>query len=179
MPAGCGPSWPTRRCVATPPLRRTRAAFARFAQWSQAQRSCGRYACYGIVPAGGVGPVGLIQLRALDPSFRTAEWGFAIGRHYWGLGLFPEAAHLVLDFAFATVGVRRLEARTTVVNERAVRVLRRFGAVFEGTLRQPFLLGGQDHDDALYSLLADDWRAGARAPARPGRPSRGRAPRAR
>ncbi len=159
------------RLLSDPEVRRYSAppqdppAFERFAQWSQLQRRCGRYACFAILLAESADPVGLIQLRALDPSFRIAEWGFAIGRQYWGRGLFPDAGRLLLDFAFGTVGVRRLEARTTVANERAVRALRRLGAVFEGTLRQPFLLGGQDHDDALYSLLADDWHGPRTGPA--------------
>jgi ribosomal-protein-alanine N-acetyltransferase len=101
--------------------------------------------------------VGLIQVRALEPSFQNAEWGFALGRRYWGTGLFPDAARLLLDFAFTTIGVHRLEARTPVANERARRALQRMGAVFEGALRRSFLLAGQYHDDALYSLLASDW----------------------
>jgi len=146
-----------RRFSFAPPA--TGEAFARYVAWSRDQRRRGRYACFGIVPRPGGRPVGLIQLRALDPSFQTAEWGFAIGRPYWGTGLFSDSAHSLLDFAFGTMGVHRLEARSAVANERATRALRRLGAVFEGALRQSFLIGGQYYDDGLYSLLAADWRS--------------------
>ena len=50
----------------------------------------------------------------LEPGFGTAEWGFAIGSAFWGTGVFQEGAELVLDFAFDTIGVHRLEARAAV-----------------------------------------------------------------
>jgi ribosomal-protein-alanine N-acetyltransferase len=144
-----------QRYVSPPPS--TSESFTRFVEWSRGQRRIGKYLCFGIVPRARSQAVGLIQLRALDPPFHTGEWGFAIGRPYWGTGMFPEAARLLLDFAFGTMGVHRLEARSVVENERAIRALRRLGAVFEGTLRQSFLLGTEYYDDALCSLLAADW----------------------
>jgi RimJ/RimL family protein N-acetyltransferase len=132
--------------------------FEAFLRWSMASQRAGRYACFGIVPSSADLPVGLIQLRAMEPSFQTAEWGFVLGRPYWGTGLFQEMATLVIGFAFDTVGVLRLEARSAVANVRACRVLQRLGAVCEGSLRQSFLMGGTYLDDALYALLADDWR---------------------
>ena len=132
--------------------------FEGFRRWSQSAQHAGRHACFGIVPAGLERPVGLIQLRAVEPTFQTAEWGFELGRPYWGNGLFREMAALFLDFAFDTVGVERLEARSAVANTRACRVLRRLGSVCEGSLRKSFLVGDAYLDDALYALLADDWR---------------------
>jgi ribosomal-protein-alanine N-acetyltransferase len=137
----------------------TRDAFGYFVRWSHEQRRLGRYACFVILPPSEACAVGLVQVRALDPSFQTAEWGFALGRAYWGTGLFRAAAGLVLDYAFGTMGVHRLEARTVTANQAAIRTLRRLGAVFEGTLRRSFLLGEQYHDDALCALLAADWMA--------------------
>lgn len=154
-----------RHTLADPEVRRytspapsTVEGFARFVAWSHEERHAGRYGCFVIVARSTGRAVGLVQLRALEPSFQTAEWGFAIGRPYWGTGLFPAAARLVLGFAFGTLGVHRLEARSVVANEAAIRRLRSFGAVFEGTLRRSFLIGGQYHDDALCSLLAQEWR---------------------
>jgi hypothetical protein len=42
-------------------------------------------------------------------------------------------------------------------NGRASAVLRRLGATEEGRLRRSFLLGGEYHDDVLWSILAVDW----------------------
>ena len=145
-----------RRYTSPPPS--TTEGFASFVEWSRDQRGNGRFVCFAIVPRSTSRAAGLIQVRGLEPSFQTAEWGFALGRPYWGTGLFREAAGLLLDFVFDTMGVHRLEARSVVTNARAIESLRRLGAVFEGRLRRSFLLGEQYHDDALYSLLAADWR---------------------
>ena len=137
---------------------RTEEGFRQFIAWTHRRREQGQYLCFGIVPAGGDHAVGLIQLRQLEPSFRTAEWGFAIGVPYWGTGLFVEAANLVLAFAFDTMGVHRIEARTALANGRANGALRKLGAAREGRLRRSFLVGNEYHDDVLWALLADDWR---------------------
>jgi RimJ/RimL family protein N-acetyltransferase len=50
---------------------------------------------------------------------KTWEWGFALGCDYWGKGLFDESASLALQFAFATVGLRRVEAWILQDNARA------------------------------------------------------------
>ena len=101
---------------------------------------------------------GLFQLRMLEPSFATAEWGFALGSAFWGTGLFNAAAHLVLGFAFDQIKTHRLEARVAVPNGRGNSALRKLGAVQEGILRRSFLCDGQYLDQALWSILDDDWR---------------------
>ena len=98
----------------------------------------------------------------MEPGFETAEWGFAIGSAFWGTGLFQEGAGLVLDFAFDTVGVHRLEARAAVKNGRGNGALQKLGAVQECRLRNSFLKDGQYIDQVLYAMLDTDWR-GSRA----------------
>ena len=103
--------------------------------------------------------VGIVfQVRELEPEFATAEWGFAIGSAFWGTGVFRASADLVLDFAFETLGVHRLEARAAVRNGRGTAALRKLGAVQEGLLRKSFLRNGEYLDQALYTILSDDWR---------------------
>src|SRR4051812_16476897 len=85
-------------------------AFSGFIAWAQQERSHGTGVCFGIVPHGLTQAVGLIQVRAQDPSFFTAEWGFALGAAFWGTGIFRQAATLVAQFAFDVLHVHRLEA---------------------------------------------------------------------
>jgi ribosomal-protein-alanine N-acetyltransferase len=133
--------------------------FGRFIEWARTERENGNYICFAVVPEGMTRAVGLFQIRALDPAFGVAEWGFAIGSEYWGTGAFAEAARMVIAFAFETVGVHRLEARASVANGRGNGALRKIGAVQEGVLRRSFLRHGQYHDQVMWSLLAEDWRA--------------------
>ena len=131
--------------------------FERFIMWAAREREAGRYLCFAIVPDGYDTAVGLFQVRQLDPTFGTAEWGFAIGSAFWGTGLFTTGARLVIDFAFDVIGVNRLEARAAVQNGRGNGALRKIGAVQEGILRKSFLRGGKYLDQSLWSIINEDW----------------------
>lgn len=150
------------RFISPPPT--TIEGFERFIVWAARQRQAGAYICYAVTLEGFDTAIGLFQLRTMGADFSTAEWGFAIGSAFWGTGLFAEAARVVLDFAFDTLGVQRLEARAAIRNGRGNGALLKLGAVQEAVLRRSFSRGGEWLDQALYSLLVDEWRA-RRAPA--------------
>jgi RimJ/RimL family protein N-acetyltransferase len=145
------------RFISPPPT--TVEGFERFIAWTHAQALAGAYVCFAVTLVGRDTAIGIFQIRALGASFDTAEWGFALGSPFWGTGIFMEGADLTLHFAFDTLGVHRLEARASVRNGRGNGALRKVGAVQEGVLRSSFLRRGEYHDQALYSILADDWRA--------------------
>ncbi len=133
-------------------------AFERFVATSLAQQASGKLACFAVTLKGHETAIGVFQVRSLDSSFKTAEWGFAIGSAFWGSGIFEDAAELVLDFAFRTLGVHRLEARAAVRNGRGNRALQKVGESPEGVLRQAFLGDGEYVDQMLYGLVDEEWR---------------------
>ena len=143
------------RFISPPPT--TVEDFARFISWAQRQRQHGEYICFGVVPHGVSVAIGLFQIRKMDAGFATAEWGFAIGSAYWGTGVFTEAGRLTVDFAIATLGVRRLEARAAVANGRGNGALQKIGAVQEGILRRSFVRDGEPLDQVLWSILDTEW----------------------
>jgi RimJ/RimL family protein N-acetyltransferase len=143
------------RFISPPPT--TVEGFERFITWTRQQRAAGQYICFAVVPVGMNTAIGLFQVRSLSPDFSTAEWGFALGSEFWGTGLFVDGARLVIEFAFDTVGIHRLEARASVENGRGNGALRKLGAVQEGVLRRAFLRNGRYHDQVLWSLIDTDW----------------------
>ena len=145
------------RFISPPPT--SVEGFERFIAWAHRRRSQGRYVCFAVVPEGQDTPVGMFQVHRLDDAGQTAEWGFVIGAAYWGRGLFLEGALLLLDFAFATLGVRRLEARACVANGRGTGALRKLGAVCERVLHRSFEKDGRHHDQGLWVLRPAWWRA--------------------
>jgi len=151
------------RFISPPPT--TVEGFERFIAWTHRMWAAGTYACFAVTAAGCDTAIGIFQVRELVPGFESAEWGFAIGSPFWGTGMFQEGAELVLEFAFETLGVHRLEARCAVRNGRGNGALQKIGAVQEGVLRKSFLRNGQYLDQVLYSIVEDDWRA-SRASAR-------------
>lgn len=144
------------RFISPPPT--TVDGFERFIAWTHRERAAGNYVCLGVVPHGLDAAIGIIQIRQLEPGFSTAEWGFAIGSPFWGTGVFMDAAKLAVGFAFDTLGAHRLEARAAVANGRGNGALRKIGALQEGVLRKSFLRNGQYLDQALWTILDDDWR---------------------
>ena len=139
------------------PLPRTVGGFASFIAEARDDRARGNSFCFGIVPHGYEDAIGVFQVRQLDPSFGSAEWGFAIGSPFWGSGLFTEGARAIIDFAFGVVGVYRLEARSIVDNGRGNAALRKLGALQEGVLRRSFQRNGLSFDQILWSIVKDDW----------------------
>jgi ribosomal-protein-alanine N-acetyltransferase len=149
------------RFISPPPT--TVEGFERFIGWTLRQRAAGTYACFAVTVRGYDTAIGIFQIRETQPGFATAEWGFAIGSAFWGTGVFEEGAELVLEFAFDTIGVRRLEARAAVLNGRGNRALQKVGAIQECLLRKSFMCKGQYLDQILYAVLDTDWR-GSKSP---------------
>ena len=145
------------RFISPPPT--TVEGFEKFIAWAHRQRQAGQYMCFAVTLKGFDTAIGIFQVRDLNSGLETAEWGFAIGSTFWGTGVFEDAAHLVLDFTFGTLGVRRLEARAAVQNGRGHGALLKLGAVREATLRQSFSKNGRYLDQALFTILGSDWRA--------------------
>jgi RimJ/RimL family protein N-acetyltransferase len=145
------------RFISPPPS--TVEGFEKFIAWTLRQRTAGTYACFAVTLKGFDTAIGIFQVRETEPGFGTAEWGFAIGSPFWGTGVFEEAAQLVLEFAFDTLDVHRLEARAAVRNGRGTGALLKLGAVPEGVLRKSFLRNGEYLDQVLYAIVEDDWRA--------------------
>jgi len=144
------------RFISPPPT--TIEGFERFIAWTHRERAAGNYICFGVVPHGMDTAIGIFQVRQLEPGFATAEWGFAIGSPFWGTGAFQDGAQMTIEFAFSTVGVHRLEARAAIANGRGNGALRKVGAIQEGVLRKSFLRNGQYLDQALWTILDQDWR---------------------
>ena len=133
--------------------------FTRFIRRARVERRRGAQLSLGIVPGGQSAPVGLAQIWAIEPDFSTAEWGFVLGESVWGTGLFGASARLLLDFAFDTLGVVRLETRIVEANVRGNKAMLKLGAAREGTLRCGFRSGDTFMDHVMWSILAHEWRA--------------------
>ena len=149
------------RYMAPPPP--TLAKFAGFVEWTHSEREKGRSICFGVVPQGIAKAVGILQVRSRDPVFFTAEWGFVFGSHFWSTGVFFDAATVLVDFVFRTMGVNRLEARIALRNARAHAAIQKLGALAEATLASSSPDGIRRDPELLWALREEEFRS--RAPA--------------
>jgi RimJ/RimL family protein N-acetyltransferase len=141
---------------------RTLTGVRRFARWARERRRRGRLICFVIIPAGQNTPVGLLQLWPIDPAGTAAEFSVIVGRSFWGSELFRGAAALMFQFAFGTLGVKRLESRTIVTNRRANNALRQVGATAEVALRSGPGDATPDSRGVLWSVSPKSGKATSR-----------------
>ncbi|MCA8061356.1 GNAT family N-acetyltransferase [Burkholderia sp. AU31624] len=98
-----------------------------------------------------------VLFHANEPC-RRAEIGFSLRRKYWRGGYMREAASAMIDHAFGTLRLNRLEADIDPRNAASAGLLERLGFVREGLLRERWIVGDEVSDSALYGLLASDRR---------------------
>jgi len=135
----------------------TEVAVQRLIERAVRERVLGQSFTYAITTGATRPPVGLIQVRQLDPAFDVAEWECTVAPSVRGTGVFVETVRLVGSFAFGAVGARRLETRVLRQNGRGNTALRKLGAVEEGILRRSIRRNGEYVDQVLWSLLKEDW----------------------
>ena len=86
----------------------------------------------------------------------TGELAYMVAPEARGRGLAPRAVRLVSDWAFARLGLERLQLRVALGNEASHAVAQRAGYAREGVLRSAFAVRGVRQDVVLYSRLPSD-----------------------
>lgn len=107
--------------------------------------------------------IGAMKL-ATHPEYESAEIGYWIGKPYWGKGYASEAARLVIDYAFNTLELNRIEAHAMVENVGSSRVLHKLGMQEEGYHPQLIKRWGEFKDVKTYGLLREQWLAAQNTP---------------
>jgi RimJ/RimL family protein N-acetyltransferase len=98
--------------------------------------------------------IGTARLHGFDSVHRDA-W-YAVGlfwRAHWGRGLGQEVTRLVLDYAFATLGLLRVKVRVLEFNQRAIACYECCG--FIESHREPAQLGDTIAVDIIMEARPD------------------------
>ena len=103
--------------------------------------------------------VGTCTLWRVSTPHQRGEIGFALGQAHWGHGFGRETVTALIDFAFDTLQLHRLEADVDPRNERSLRLLEGLGFRRDGYLRERYLVGSHRQDSVLLGLLRPDWYA--------------------
>ncbi|MEU1209984.1 GNAT family protein [Nocardia sp. NPDC005825] len=108
-------------------------------------------------PAGSiVGVTAYLDVRQPDAGL---EIGFTVYTpSVWATAVNPETKLLLLEYAFETLRVGRVQLKTDVRNHRSQQAIARLGAKYEGTLRRQFRRSdGTVRDSVLFSITVEDW----------------------
>jgi RimJ/RimL family protein N-acetyltransferase len=103
--------------------------------------------------------VGHLTLSLGAPEHKQAEIGFMFHPDHQGKGYATEAAREVVRLAFTTYDLHRLEGRLEVRNTASARVLEKLGMRKEAHLIENEWVKGEWQSEAVYALLAREWRA--------------------
>lgn len=102
--------------------------------------------------------IGWCSLTRWNPDFRSASMGYCLDEAAWGHGYATEAAHALLQWAFDTLELNRVQAETDTRNAPSARVLEKLGFVREGTLREDCIVNGDVSDSWVYGLIRREWQ---------------------
>ncbi|GED13593.1 GNAT family N-acetyltransferase [Aneurinibacillus migulanus] len=100
--------------------------------------------------------IGSCGYNSLDFENEKAEIGYDLAKAFWGKGYASEAIYSLLDYAFSSLKLNRLEAKVEPENVNSIKVLQKLNFTFEGTLRQYEKSKGKFIDLNMYSKLITD-----------------------
>lgn len=105
--------------------------------------------------------IGSTRLGNYAAADRRLEIGWTwVGRPWQRTAVNTEAKLLLLTHAFETLGLRRVELKTDVLNERSRNAILRLGATQEGIFREHMVTdSGRIRDSVWFSILAREWPA--------------------
>ena len=92
-------------------------------------------------------------------SERVAELGYRLRRAEWGRGLASEAASVLVDWGFASVGYDKVIASTMTVNHASRRVLEKLGLQHVRTVSADWAnhIPGGESGEVHYELTRPRW----------------------
>ena len=101
--------------------------------------------------------IGRCGLFDFEEANAHASVGYILGRAHWRQGYMREALTALIDCAFHTMNLRKLEAKVEAPNTASAGLLRRLGFTREGVLRERWITNGETVDAEVYGLLRRDW----------------------
>ncbi|WP_276380707.1 GNAT family N-acetyltransferase [Flavobacterium sp. H4147] len=103
---------------------------------------------------------GSTRFYDINLEFKTLQLGYTwYGSAFRGTGLNKHCRFLLLQFAFETLKMERVEFRADNNNERSIAAMKSIGCKVEGILRSnmPTREGNIRRDSIILSILKDEW----------------------
>ncbi len=102
--------------------------------------------------------IGLMGLHRIDWVDRVATTGALIGENeYWGRGFGGDAKMALLDYAFNTLNLHRINSDVIAFNERSLNYSLRCGYQIEGRKREAIFRHGKYWDRIELGVLRSEW----------------------
>ena len=103
---------------------------------------------------------GSTRFYDINLPFKTLQLGYTwYGKDFRGTGLNKHCKYLLLQFAFETLGMERIEFRADNNNQRSIAAMKSIGCKAEGILRShmPTFESDVRRDSIILSILKEEW----------------------
>ncbi|MEN9697570.1 MAG: hypothetical protein RLZ56_991 [Bacteroidota bacterium] len=109
--------------------------------------------------------VGSTRFYDMQLNFQTTQLGYTwYGKKVWGTGLNMHCKYLLLQFAFETLQLERVEFRADNNNKRSIAAMQKIGCTVEGVLRSHLPKpDGTRRDSIVLSITKQDWESKVKA----------------
>ena len=107
--------------------------------------------------------VGEVVLNEWSPGNGACSFRILLGPEGRDRGIGSEATRLLIDHAFQSTRINRIELEVYAFNPRARHVYEKVGFLFEGTKRAALEFDGEYVDADIMSILRSDWLSGVNA----------------
>ncbi|MGG1572596.1 GNAT family N-acetyltransferase [Fictibacillus sp. NRS-1165] len=101
-------------------------------------------------------PAGSLALYDIKWNNFSGNIGYWLGKDFEGKGVMTRSCNAMVEYAFGTLGLNRLELKAALDNKRSRSVAERLGFRQEGELRQAEWLYDHFVDVAVYGMVAGD-----------------------
>jgi RimJ/RimL family protein N-acetyltransferase len=109
---------------------------------------------------------GSTRFYDIQPAYQAVQLGYTwYGKKFQGTGLNKHCKYLLLQFAFETIGMERVEFRADNNNARSIAAMKSIGCVVEGVLRSqmPKYNSSDRRDSIVLSVLKQEWLNGVKS----------------
>ncbi len=105
--------------------------------------------------------VGSTRFANIEFPHKKLEIGWTwIHPSQQGTGFNKHCKFLLLQFGFETLGLNRIELKTSLLNLKSQKAMRKIGAIQEGIFRKNFINDdGTLRDTVYFSFVYDEWPA--------------------
>ncbi len=102
--------------------------------------------------------IGSVGLKDIDSKNKKASLGITIGdKNYWGKGYGKDAVKLILDYAFKSLNLHRVDLGVYDFNMRAQKLYKKMGFKIEGVERESIFYKGKFYNKIKMGILRKEW----------------------
>ncbi len=127
-------------------------------EWIRSNSKSDKDIIFAVVKKDNMEHIGNMGLHNIDEITNTATFGFMIGeKKYWKKGYGTEMLELMLEYAFNTLGLRRVKSSALKPNKGSCKTHKKCGFKKIDVFSKKHLVDGKHLDEILFEIFKKDW----------------------